>query len=127
MTIISISVNDRILKEMDILEKELGFSGRSEVVRAAVRLLLADKKEKSKLKGILDAALVLVHEDKYSEEVSALRHKYQDIVKTQVHNHIANHKCFEIFILHGDASRVVSLLESFQTNRKIEYVKLIVS
>ena len=127
MTIISVSVNDKILKDMDALEKDLGFSGRSEVIRAGVRLLISDKKEKARLKGIIDAALLLIHDDKYSEEVSALRHKFQDIVKTQVHNHIENHKCFEIFILHGDAARIVLLAEAFQTNRKMEYAKLVVS
>jgi len=127
MTIISISLNERILKDIDKLEKELGFSGRSEVIRASVRMLIADKREKSKLKGIIDAALLVIHDDKYSEEVSNIRHKYDDIVKTQVHNHLANHKCFEIFILNGIADRIISVTEAFQTNKKIDYTKLIVS
>ena len=49
MVIISISLNERILKDIDKLERDLGFSGRSEVIRAGVRLLISEEKEKAKL------------------------------------------------------------------------------
>ena len=56
-----------------------------------------------------------------------MRHKYEDLVKTQVHNHLESHKCLEIFILKGDAGSIKKLAEDFQTNRKIDFAKLIVS
>ncbi|MGH9991312.1 MAG: CopG family ribbon-helix-helix protein, partial [Nitrososphaera sp.] len=40
MTIVSVSLNDDILSEIDKLQKALGFSGRSEIVRAGIRNLL---------------------------------------------------------------------------------------
>ena len=125
--IISISMNDKILKDVDRLQKEMGFSGRSETIRAGLRMLISDKKEKSKLRGTVDAVLLVIHEDRISGEVSALRHKYEDLVKTQVHNHLESHKCLEIFILKGDAGSIKKLAEDFQTNRKIDFAKLIVS
>ncbi len=125
--IISMSLNDKILKDIDKIQKELGFSGRSEAIRAGLRLLISDKKEKSKLKGTIDAVLLVIHEDENSEEVSILRHKYEELIKTQVHNHLENHKCLEIFILNGEAEKIKKLTEGFQTNRKIDFVKLIVS
>ena len=125
--IISMSLNDRILKDIDNLQKEMGFSGRSETIRAGLRLLIADKKEKSKLRGIVDAVLLIIHDDKHSEEVSILRHKHEELIKTQIHNHLENHKCLEIFILNGNALDIRKLTEGFQTNRKIDFVKLIIS
>ncbi|MDQ3562119.1 MAG: ribbon-helix-helix domain-containing protein, partial [Thermoproteota archaeon] len=41
MAIVSISLNSDILTEIDKLQKALGFSGRSEIVRAGIRNLLA--------------------------------------------------------------------------------------
>ena len=40
MTIVSVSLNEDILHEMDKLQKALGFSGRSEIIRAGIRNLL---------------------------------------------------------------------------------------
>jgi len=125
--IISISLNDRILKEINRVQEEMGFSGRSETIRAGLRMLITDKKEKSKLRGVIDAVLLVIHEDKHSDEVSILRHKYEGLIKTQVHNHLENHKCLEMLVLKGDAEKVKKLAEEFQTNRKIDFVKLIVS
>ncbi|MBV1768341.1 MAG: ribbon-helix-helix domain-containing protein, partial [Methanobacterium sp.] len=34
MAIISISLNDKLLEEIDALKDEMGFSGRSDVIRA---------------------------------------------------------------------------------------------
>ncbi len=119
------SLNDKLLAELDKIENEAGFSGRSEVIRAGLRLLMQERKEKSKMKGRIDAVLLVIHHDKYSEEVSAIRHKYQSLIKTQVHNHVENHRCLEVFILHGDANAVLKLEEEFQTNRKMELVRLI--
>jgi len=53
--IISISLNEEILKGIDKIQKELGFSGRSDVIRAGVRMLIADSKEKEKLSGRINS------------------------------------------------------------------------
>jgi len=123
--IVSISLNDKILSDIEKIQKEMGFSGRSEAVRAGLRMLIADKKEKSRLKGILDVILLVIHDDENSEFVSLMRHKHQDIIKTQIHNHLESHKCLEILILNGQAEKIVKLSEEFQKNRKIDFVKLI--
>ena len=125
--IVSISLNERILGDIDKIQKELGFSGRSETIRAGLRMLIADKKDNSKLQGYIDAVLLVIHEDKCSEDVSILRHKYEGLIKTHVHNHLESDKCLEIFILKGNANRIKELSGEFQTNRKIDFVKLIVS
>jgi len=127
MTIVSISLNKTILDEIDALQKDVGYSGRSEIVRDALRLLLLEHKEQQKLKGTQDAVLLVVHDEKHSEDVSAIRHNFQALIKTQVHNHLANHKCLELFILNGDAKKIIKLTDAFQANRKIEFVKLVVA
>ena len=53
MPIISISLNENIIQELDKLQKLLGFSGRSEIVRASVRNLLLEEKRIEELYGIL--------------------------------------------------------------------------
>ena len=127
MTIVSISVNDRLLKEITSLQESLGFSGRSELVRAGLRMLVNDHREKSKLKGNIDAVIIVIHDDKESSEISALRHRYEEVIKTQVHNHLKNEKCIEIFMVSGAAEKIRALVDEFQTRKHVDFVKLIAS
>jgi CopG family nickel-responsive transcriptional regulator len=127
MPIVSVSLNQRILNDIDMLQEEMGFSGRSETIRAAIRMLLADKREKDDLKGTIDATLFVIHDEKASDKVSTIRHDYQDLIKTQVHNHLENQKCLEIFVIRGDAKRIKSMTNAFQVNKNLDYVKLFVS
>ncbi|MGB3458672.1 MAG: CopG family ribbon-helix-helix protein [Halobacteriota archaeon] len=127
MAIISISLNDKLLTEIDQLQKELGFSGRSEVIRAGARMLLADNKDKEKLEGWLNSVLLLIHSQKVEDTVTAIKHEFEDIISTQIHNHLRDDKCIEVFILEGDAARINDLVRLFLTTRKMDYVKLIVA
>lgn len=126
MTIISISLNDRLIKEMDRFQKELGYSGRSEIIRSGLRMLIASEKEKSSLYGKVAGTLIVVNEEEHNEDISGIRHKYNEIIKTQIHNHLDNHKCLQIFILEGDAGKVRMLMNELQTSKKADYIKLVV-
>ncbi len=125
--IISISVNEDIRRELDDLQKSMGFSGRSEAIRAAVRVMAAEQKDRAKLKGECDAVLLVIHKDEGGDEVSEIRHEFSGIIKTQVHNHLKNHKCLEIFVLGGDASKVRKMTELLQSAKSVELAKLILS
>jgi CopG family nickel-responsive transcriptional regulator len=127
MTIISMSLPPEVLEQMDLLQEDLGFSGRSELIRSAVAMLVADTKEKRKLSGVVDGVVIVIHPEKYTDDLSEIPHTFQHIIKTQIHNHLKNHKCLEIFIVHGTAEAVKRFHEAFQTSRKIELVRLFVS
>ncbi len=125
--IISISLNKGILREIDRIREEVGFSGRSEVIRAGVRMLIADNKEREKLVGKLNSILLLVHDQKVEDIVTKIKHEFEDITKTQIHSHLKEDRCLEIFILDGGADRIKQFVKLFQTSRKMGYVKLIVA
>ncbi len=127
MTIISISLTDEILNEIDKLQKELGFSGRSEVKRAGARMLIADNKERAALEGRLNSVLLLIHAQKVEDTVTEIKHEFEDIISTQMHNHLREDKCLEVFILEGAAARIKHLVRLFHASGKMDYVKLVVA
>ncbi|MHC1635205.1 MAG: CopG family ribbon-helix-helix protein [Candidatus Methanospirareceae archaeon] len=127
MVIISVSINEEMLKEIERLQRELGFSGRSELIRASVRMLIADNKEIEKLEGRLSSVLLLIHNQKDEDIVTEIKHKFEDIINTHVHNHLKEDKCLEVFVLDGDAVRIKHLTKLFQACGKMEYVKLIIA
>lgn len=126
MPIISISLNEKLLEEIDRLKDEVGYSGRSDVIRSSARMLIADNREKENLEGNIDSILVLIHKQEAEDRVTEIKHDFEDIINTQIHSHLKEHKCMEIFILEGMAERIKELSKMFQRDRKIDYVKLIV-
>ncbi len=67
MTIVSISLNDEILSELDKLQSTMGFSGRSEAIRAGIRSFVSDEKQNSNLSGNIHAILLVVHNDEFDQ------------------------------------------------------------
>ena len=127
MPIISISINDKMLEELDRIQNELGFSGRSEVIRAATRMFLTDAKEKTTTSGKIKGVLLLIHPHEAENIVTEIKHDFLDIIYTQVHNRFKEGKCLELFILDGESSRIKKLTNEFQKIEKIEHVKLIIT
>lgn len=125
MAIISISLSEQLLQEIDQLKDETGFSGRSDVIRASARLLIADNQDKKNLEGNINSILILIHKQESEDKVTEIKHDFEDIIETQIHSHLKEDKCLELFILEGDAERMHTLTKMFQTTRKIDYVRLI--
>ncbi len=127
MVIVSISLNDTILKEIDRIQNAFGYSGRSEVIRAGARLLISESKEKERLTGNINSILLLIHSQDAENVVSEIKHKFEDVTNTQIHSHLRENKCLEVFVLDGEADRIKEMVRLLQTSRKMDYVKLIVA
>lgn len=125
MAIVSISLNDEILGEIDRLQKSMGFSGRSETIRTGIRNLVADEKQRAELTGNIHAILLVVHNDEFDHVVSGIKHSFEDLITTHLHSKIEGEKCMELFVIDGDAERVGTITRDFQTNKKMDTVRLV--
>ena len=125
-TIISISLNRDMIKELDTLQKSLGFTGRSEIVRAGIRTFVQEEKQKQGMKGDKNAILMVVHDDEFDDQVAGIKHDYEDLIKTHLHNKIDGDRCIELFLLDGDAKRIEAVTKGFLTNKKMDNVKLVI-
>jgi CopG family transcriptional regulator, nickel-responsive regulator len=126
MTIVSLSLPDQMIKEVDQIQESGGFAGRSELLRAAIRLLIEDSKEKNSLNGRVDAIMVVTHDESNEEPITRLKHDFEQIVKTHIHNKISHSNCIEVFLLEGDGKKVSSMTKAFQKEDKLKSVKLMV-
>ncbi len=125
MTIVSLSINDDLLKEMEAMMKDLGYAGKSELIRAAVRTLIAEKKEHAGITGQVSSILIASHNEEAEEVVTGLKHQFERCINVHLHSKQGSGKCAEVFILKGEASDIKRMLNEFQKNRKIDYAKLI--
>jgi CopG family nickel-responsive transcriptional regulator len=125
MPIISISLNQEILLELDKLQKTMGFSGRSEAIRAGIRTFVSEEKQKLELAGNIHAILLVVHNDEFDHVVSGIKHNFEDLITTHLHSKIEGEKCMELFVIDGDAERVSTITKDFQINKNMDTVKLV--
>ncbi len=125
MPIVSISLNDEILSELDKLQSSMGFSGRSEAIRAGIRAFVSEEKQKADLSGNIHAILLVVHNDEFDHIVSGITHNFEDLITTHLHSKIEKEKCMELFLINGDAEKVSTMTKDFQINKNMDTVKLV--
>ena len=125
MPIVSISLNDEILTELDKLQSSLGFSGRSEAIRAGIRTFVSEEKQKADLYGSIHAILLVVHNDEFDHVVSGITHNFEDLITTHLHSKIEKEKCMKLFVIDGEAEKVSTMTKDFQTNKNMDTVKLV--
>ena len=126
MTIVSVSMPDAMIRTMRELQKSQGFTGTSELVRAALRLLVADAREKESTKGPVEAVIVVTHSEDREEPVTRIKHRFDDVVKTHIHNKAGKGTCVEVFLVEGDGAKAATMAKAFQREDDIKAVKMVV-
>ena len=109
MAVVSISMPDALLERLDDFAEDHGFTGRSEVLREASRTLM-DEFEDSRLEDRDLMGIVTVLFDYETTEVEGslidLRHEYDSLVASNLHSHVGNHNCMELFVLEGTLDEI---------------------
>lgn len=125
MPIISISLNEDIIKDVNRLQKIMGFSGRSEIVRAGLRSMVAEQREREDIVENVSALLLVIHDEENDYQATQMRHDYEGVINTHLHSKIDRDRCVEVFLLKGDAVLIKEMTKKFQINKKLDHVKLI--
>ena len=60
------------------------------------------------------------------EAITRLKHEFEDIVRTHIHNKISRSNCVELFLVEGEGKKVASMTKAFQKEEKMKSVRLIV-
>ncbi|MEM4348690.1 MAG: CopG family ribbon-helix-helix protein [Candidatus Anstonellaceae archaeon] len=125
MPIISISLDETSLKELDEVQRELSFPNRSDTIRAAIKFLEEEMKSRKSMKGKLTAVVLASHHQKKEDKMKQSVHDFEDIIKTNLHTNLGNKDCLEIFIVEGEAERINQFLLALQ-QKKPARLKLII-
>ena len=127
MTVVSVSMPEELLERLDSFADEHGYTGRSEVVREASRNLLNEFEDKQlEDRELMGVVMVLFDYEAtdVEQKMMYLRHEYDDLVTSNVHNHVGNHYCMELFILEGtleEISTFVGKIRATQDTLSIDY------
>lgn len=127
MTVISVSLTDRNIEDLDRLQDILGLAGRSETIRVCLRSAEEEIREREKMEGEVEGIMISVHKTDEGHGPDELRHRFKDNIKTQVHSHLKNGKCLDVFLVGGPAEQIKDMLAAFQRDDALEYIKFVKS
>ena len=127
MTVVSVSMPDELVERIDAFADEHGYTGRSEVFREAARNLLGEfddrRLEERELLGVVTVLFDYQSTD-VEHRMMSLRHEHDDLVASNVHNHVGDRYCMELFILEGtleEISAFVGRVRATQDTLSIDY------
>ncbi len=126
MTVISITLPNELLEKFDDFMKMRGYYSRSEAFRDAIRNLIAESEIAKMVTGEV-AATIMITCDYARRDVdlkmTEVRHEFDDVVVENVHRHIDDKYCLEIFIAQGKDERIRDLVGRVRGMRGIQQVK----
>jgi CopG family nickel-responsive transcriptional regulator len=125
MTVISISLPDESIDSLEKIQNSLELSGRSETVRAAIKIAESEIKDIENVSGDVEGVLIIVHSTHSDRWIGMLQHKYESMIKTQLHSHLQSRKCLEVMILSGDSERFEEMMKDIYSTGKSDYIKFV--
>ena len=126
MPIVSISLTSDLLRKVDALIQDRGYSSRSEAVRDAIRNSLSEYELRRLEKGRVAATITTVSEyvrRDVDERLMRLRHLYDQLVTGNMHIHLGRAYCLEVFIAQGEVEEVLTFIGRVRAIRGIQQVK----
>ena len=127
MAIVSISLPDEAIDSLERIREHLDLSGRSEAVRASIKIAEAEMKEMERMDGDVEGVLIVVHSTHHDSWVGMLQHRYESIIKTQLHSHLQNRKCLEVMIISSASGSFGEMMKEIYRIGKADYVKFVKS
>jgi len=120
MGVVSISMPDELEERLDEFGEEHGYTGRSEVVREAVRNLLGEFENKRLEERDLMAIVTVLFDyetTSVEEKMMYLRHDHEDLVVSNFHSHVGNRYCMELFVLEGQLEEISTFVGKIRATK----------
>jgi len=127
MAVVSVSMPEQLIDRIDGFAEEHGYTGRSEVLREAARNLLGEFEDKELEDRELMAVVTILFDygaEPVEQRMMQLRHEHDALVQSNVHNHVGDRYCTELFVLDGsleEISTFVGKIRATQDTLSVDY------
>ena len=124
MVIVSLSIPDSLLSDLDLIKKEMGFANRSETIRYAVRGLISENIIEFKSSQNIVATITGLYDKSVNKDVLArLQHDYDEMIKTLLHVHLDEVNCLEVMVINGNGDVLNELLNKLRSLKGMKELK----
>jgi CopG family nickel-responsive transcriptional regulator len=125
VSIISLSLPNELLEELDTIVGGDRNATRSEVIRQAVRMYLTQYNELDKINGNVIATITVLYEKaEQNKELFQLQHEFDDMITAYLHAHLSESSCLEVMVIKGSSKRLRSLIDGLKANKPVKQIKV---
>lgn len=124
---LTISLNDKLAEQFDLVMHKRGYFNRSEAVRDLIRDLLDTVHSEEPDEGHCIATLSYVynhHESELASLLTAAQHDHHDLTVSTMHVHMDHDNCLEIVVLNGSTRKVKHFAQRVIATRGVRHGKL---
>ncbi len=121
---ITMSLDENLAKDFDLIIKERGYASRSEAIRDLLRQEVETHRQARDGKAQCVANFSFVynhHERNLAERLTEAQHQQHDLVVASTHVHLDHEHCLESIILKGPATAVRGLADRTQAERGVRH------
>ncbi|NSW95633.1 MAG: nickel-responsive transcriptional regulator NikR [Bacteroidales bacterium] len=124
----SVSLEEELLKELDLYVQDNNFANRSQGLRHLIEKNIVEKKWHCN--NIVAGAIVMIYDHHRKEIVTKsneIQHDYFEVILSSQHFHLTHETCLEIIAVKGKAKILTDLSEKLISIKGIKHGKLIMS
>lgn len=124
---LTISLNDQLAEQFDVVMHKRGYFNRSEAVRDLIRDLLDTVRVEEHAEGRCIATLSYIyshHESELASSLTAVHHDHHDLTLSTMHVHMDHDNCLEVTILSGSIKNVKKFANHIIATRGVRHGKL---
>lgn len=124
---VTVAIDDDLLEKFDRLIASKGYANRSEGVRDAIRLLLADQQVTEDEDAPCVGCVVYMYNHKertLSSRLVEAQHHHHDTPAVTLHLHVDAENCLEATVLNGSVREVRHLADHITTQTGVKYGRL---
>jgi len=122
--IVSMSMDEELVKRFDRAMKSRGYSTRSEGMRDLVRNFISDCEWELEEEDSIAVITLLYGKDVKKYKLMGIQHSYPEI-STMLHTHVEDGSCLEVYVVKGSGDRIRSLLSEFRGLTGVKAVKFV--
>ena len=124
---ITMSIDEALAKEFDVLIAKRGYGSRSEAMRDLLRREVESDRIKYETRAYCVASLSYVynhHQRDLAERLTAAQHEHHDLVVATMHVHLDHEHCLETTVLKGPASAVRRIADRIKAERGVRHAAI---
>jgi CopG family nickel-responsive transcriptional regulator len=121
----SVSLPPSLVKAFDDAWKSMGYESRSKAAHDAFRSFISEytwNSEKAEVAGTITLVYYLNKPGLLNQIVEA-QHKFENVVTSSMHLHIAKDKCMDIIAVNGKVSDIRKLSQELTTKKGVKELK----
>ncbi|MCX7826251.1 MAG: nickel-responsive transcriptional regulator NikR [Verrucomicrobiae bacterium] len=129
VTRFSVSLNKQLLRNLDTMMAEKGYTNRSLAIADMIRAELVEHHQQMG-KGEIAGTITLLY-DHHKRHLQALltdiQHDHDDLIISTVHVHLDHDNCLEVLLVRGKAGEVKAIADQLIAAKGVKHGKLTVT